>query len=113
KIPEGATLVLIISSSDVIFLMNFSEDKNALLVYLTIGNLLSKTRNKLSAHLTALLALLPVRPKMLGNILYQLIEAILAPLTPIVPVRTEVECADSMVQQCFPYLAAWIADHLE
>ncbi|KAG0633391.1 hypothetical protein HOY80DRAFT_896568 [Tuber brumale] len=126
SLPERATLVLIICSSDVTFLTNFSGDKKAWLIYLTIGNILSKTRNKSSKHASVLLALLPVPPKMLGvasrdsrkrlvnnEILCELIEAIFTPIGEVAEVGIEIECADGKVRQCFPRLAAWIADHLE
>ncbi|KAG0636316.1 hypothetical protein HOY80DRAFT_1089170, partial [Tuber brumale] len=60
SLPEGATLVPITCSSDVMFLTNFFGDKKAWPIYLTIGNILSKTRNKSSKHASVLLALLPV-----------------------------------------------------
>ncbi|KAG0639401.1 hypothetical protein HOY80DRAFT_1074395 [Tuber brumale] len=69
SLPEGATLVPIICSSDVTFLTNFSGDKKAWLIYLIIGE--------------------------------------------VAEVGIEIERADGKVRQCFPHLAAWIADHLE
>ncbi|KAG0644869.1 hypothetical protein HOY80DRAFT_877864 [Tuber brumale] len=126
SLPEGTTLVPIICSSDVAFLTNFSGDKKAWPIYLTIGNILSKTRNKSCKHASVLLALLPVPPKMLGvasrdsrkrlvnnEILCELIEAIFTPIGEVAEVGIEIECADGKVRQCFPRLAAWIADHLE
>ncbi|KAG0640986.1 hypothetical protein HOY80DRAFT_859151, partial [Tuber brumale] len=126
SLPEGATLVPIICSSDVKFLTNISGDKKAWPIYLTIGNILSKTRNKSSKHAIVLLALLPVPSKMLGvasrdsrqrlvnnEILCELIEAIFIPIGEVAEVGIEIECADGKVRQYFPRLAAWIADHLE
>ncbi|KAG0138782.1 hypothetical protein HOY82DRAFT_595293 [Tuber indicum] len=125
-LPDGATLVPIICGSDVTFLTNYSGDKKAWPIYMTIGNILSKTRNKASKHATVLLALLPVHPKMLGvmardahhreinnEILGDLMEAIFAPMVALRDSGIEVECADRKVRLCFPRLAAWIADHLE
>ena len=92
---------------------------------MTIGNILSSTRNKGSKHATVLLVLLPVPLKMLGiaardarqrkinnEILCDLIDAIFAPMVALGNSGLEVECADGKVQLCFPCLAAWIADHL-
>ncbi|KAG0632570.1 hypothetical protein HOY80DRAFT_863978, partial [Tuber brumale] len=119
SLPEGATLVPIICSSDVTFLTNFSGDKKAWPIYLTIGNILSKMRNKSSKHASVLLALLPVPPKMLrvasrdsrqrlvnNEILCELIEAICTPIGEVAEVGIEIECADHKVRQCFPHLAA-------
>src|SRR5688500_14143695 len=58
-------LVPIICSSDVTHLTNFSGDKKAWPIYMSIGNILSRTRNKPSKHATILLSLLPVPAKML------------------------------------------------
>ncbi|KAG0632929.1 hypothetical protein HOY80DRAFT_854248, partial [Tuber brumale] len=126
SLPKGATLVPIICSSDVTFLTNFSGDKKAWPIYLTIGNILSKTRNKSSKHARVLLALLPVPPKMVGvasrdsrqqlvnnEILCELIETIFTPIGEVAEVGIEIECADGKVRQYFPCLATWIADHLE
>ncbi|KAG0132972.1 hypothetical protein HOY82DRAFT_483212, partial [Tuber indicum] len=125
-LPDGATLVPIICASDVTFLTNFSGDKKAWPIYMTIGNILSKTRNKASKHATVLLALLPVLPKMLGvtardanqrqinnEILGDLMEAIFAPMVAQGDSGIKVECADGNVRLYFPHLAVWIADHLE
>ena len=105
--PDGATLVPIICASDVTCLKNFSGDKKAWPIYMTIGNILSSTRNSPSKHATVLLALLPVPPKMLGvaardarqrqvdnEILCELMEAIFAPMAALGNSGIEVECAD-------------------
>ena len=93
---------------------------------MTIGNILSSTRNKESKHATVLLALLPVPLKMLGvaarnarqrkvnnEILCEVMEAIFVPMAALGNSGHEVECADGKVRLCFPLLASWIADHLE
>jgi len=93
---------------------------------MTIGNILSRTRNKPSKHATVLPALLPVPPKMLGvvardawqrhvnnEILYDLMEAIFVPMAARGDSRLEMECADGKIRLCFLRLLAWIADHLE
>ena len=126
RLPDVATLIPIMWASDVTFLMNFWEDKKAWPIYLTIGNILSCTRNKESKHAIVLLALLPVPPKMLGiaardarqryvnnESLCELMEARFAPKVALGNSGLEVECADGKVRLCFPRLVAWIADHLE
>ena len=45
---------------------NFSGDKKAWEIYMTIGNILSRTRNRASKQAAVLLALLSIPPKMLG-----------------------------------------------
>ena len=116
---DGVTLVPIICAWDVTFLTNFSGDKKGWPIYLTIGNILSSTRNKESKHATVLLALLPVTPKMLGveprdaqqrqvnnESLCELMEAILALIIGLGSSGIEVQCAYGKVRLCFPRLMA-------
>ena len=92
---------------------------------MTIGNINSRTRNKPSSMAYILLALLPV-PTKLRNIstgsdenqrrnnreaLHSVIQEILRPLNYEGPIS--MDCADGMRRDCFPILAAWIADHEE
>ena len=110
QFPDGATLVLIICTSNVTFLTNFSGDKKAWPISLTIGNILSRTWNKKSKHATILLVLLPIPPKMLGIaardarprqvnnvILCELVEAIFVPIVALGNSGLEVECANGKV----------------
>lgn len=109
--PDGATLVpIIIYVSDVIFLINFSGDKKAWPIYITIGKILSSTWNKVLKHAKVLLALLPVPPKMLGiaardarqsqinnEIHCELMEAIFVPMVVLENGGLEVKCTDGKV----------------
>ena len=63
-LPPGPTVVPIIGISDQTNLTNFSGDKKAWLVYLTIGNLPSAQRNS-PGSMAVLLTLLLVPPKLL------------------------------------------------
>jgi hypothetical protein len=126
-LPEGATLVPIIGMSDQTHLTNFSGDKKAWPVYLTIGNILSRTRNCPSKMAIMLIALLPVPSKFASSqskvrnaqrmtnseVLESVFSLIFEPLEAITKLGKEMNCADGKVRQCFPVLAAWIADHAE
>ncbi|KAG0641328.1 hypothetical protein HOY80DRAFT_999419 [Tuber brumale] len=114
------------TQEDVTFLTNLSGDKKSWPIYLTIGNIFLQTRNKSLKHASVLLALSPVPSKMLGvasqdsrqrpvknKILSELIEAIFTPTGAVAEVGIEIQCADGQVPQCFPRLAAWIANYLE
>jgi len=48
-----------------------------------------------------------------NKILYDLMEAIFAPMAVQGDSRLEIECADRKIKLCFLHLSAWIADHLE
>jgi hypothetical protein len=113
--------------SDQTHLTNFSGDKKAWPVYLTIGNIRSKTRNSPSKMAVILVALLPVPPKFASKkakirstqritndeILEGVFSLIFEPLEAIAKFGKEMNCSDGMVRQCFLVLAAWIADHVE
>ena len=60
-------MVPIIGLSDQTHLTNLSGDKKAWPVYMTIGNILSHTRNSPAKLPVLLLALLPVLPKLAGE----------------------------------------------
>jgi len=66
-LPPGATVVPIIGLSDQTQLTNFSGDKKAWPVYVTISNILSPTRNSPVKMPLLLVALLPVPPKFTGE----------------------------------------------
>ena len=108
-------------------LTNFSGDKKAWPVYVTIGNILSQTRNSPAKMPILLLALLPVPLKLMGDsgradeaprqtkadALQAVFDLILAPLQEVVQEGTMMDCADGKTRLYFPILAAWIADHAE
>jgi hypothetical protein len=112
--------------SDQTHLTNFSGDKKAWPVYITIGNLTSTRRNKPGSMAVLLLALLPVPPKFAkssaadklqrqinADTLRGVFELIFRPLRDTMAAGVPVDCADGKIRQCFPILSGWIADHME
>lgn len=111
--------------SDQTHLTNFSGDKKAWPVYITIGNLLSARRNSPGSMAVLLLALLPVPPKLSkskadqrqrqinADTLQDVFELIFAPLQDVALAGVPIDCADGKVRRCFPILSAWLADHME
>ena len=120
-----ATVVPIIAISHQMHLTNFSGDKNAWPVYITIGNLPSTRRNRPGSMAFLLLALLPVLPKfakspanklqrqMNADTLQGVFELIFEPLRDTTLEGVSMDCAESKVQRCFPILSGWIADYME
>jgi len=120
-------LVPIIGMSDQTHLTNFSGDKKAWPVYLTIGNILSKTRNSPNKMAIILVALLPVPPKFASKktkarsvqrmtndeVLETVFALIFEPLEAFTKSGKDMNCSDGRVRKCFPVLAAWIVDHAE
>ncbi|KAI6130825.1 hypothetical protein EV401DRAFT_2054208 [Pisolithus croceorrhizus] len=60
KLPEGIIVAPIILSLDKTTLSQFSSDKKAWPVYLTIGNISKDVRQQVAAHVTLLIGYLPV-----------------------------------------------------
>lgn len=123
-LPEGATIVPIICASDTTHLTNFSGDKKAWPIYLTIGNIKSTTRNKPTAMALMLLALLPVPPKLKdcrnsivsaenNAVIHRVLATILGSLVEPGKSGMTMDCADGKQRDCFPILCGWIADHME
>ena len=125
-LPTGATLVPIIGMSDQTHLTNFSGDKKAWPVYITIGNLPSTRRNRPGSLAVLLLALLPVPPKLVGttstnkhqrqinaDTLKGVFDFIFEPIKTPATEGTPIDCADGKIRRCFPILSGWIADHME
>ena len=120
-------MVPIIGLSAQTQLTNFWGDEKAWPVYLTIGNILSQTRNSPAKMPILLLALLPVPPKLTGesapaddaqrqtnaDALRAVFDLVLAPLQEFVQEGTVMDCADGKTRLWFPILSAWIADHAE
>jgi len=125
-LPEGATVVPIIGMSDQTNLTNFTGDKKAWLVYMTIGNLPSTIRNRPGSMAILLLGLLPIPPKLAkssrADKLQRLINAdtlrgvfkhIFAPLNSAAREGAPIDCADGKIRRCFPIMSGCIADHME
>src|SRR5437588_6179725 len=105
-------------------LTNFSGDKKAWPIYLTIGNIKSTTRNKPTTMALILLALLPVPPKLRDSrslivstesnvVIHCVLATILGSLVEPRKSGMILDCADGQRRHCFPVLCGLIADHME
>ncbi|KAJ7909920.1 hypothetical protein B0H13DRAFT_2233000 [Mycena leptocephala] len=91
----------IIIASDKTHLSQFSGDKMAWPVYLTIGNISKDVRRQPSAHATVLIGYLPC------------MSLLLEPLIAAGKEGVEMVCADGFIRLVFPILAAYVADFPE
>ncbi|KAH8144500.1 uncharacterized protein LAJ45_11475 [Morchella importuna] len=125
-LPEGSTVVPIICASDGTHFTNFSGDKNAWPIYLTIGNIKSLVRSKPTGHSLILLGLLPVPPKLGKNslansalrrqsqmALHRALGEIFQSIREYSQEGELIACADGYERLCFPVLSGWIADQPE
>ena len=113
--------------SDETQLTIFSGDEKAWPVYVTIGNILSRTRNSQTKMPILPRPLLPVPPKlshesvsadeierqMNADALLGVFDLILTPLQEIANDGAVMDCVDGKTRLCFPILSAWIANHAE
>jgi len=110
--------------SDQTDLTNFSDDKKAWPVYITLGNLPSGQHNGPLSIAILLLPLLLIPPKLSKSskadqhqtqintdILRDVFELIFAPLQDRKQNGIPIDSADKKVQWCFAILAAWISDY--
>jgi len=118
-------VVPIIRLSDQTQFTNFLGDKKAWPVYVTIANILSRTRNSPVKMPILLVALLVVPPKFSGesartheaqrqtnaDVLRTVFDLVLGPLQQVVQEGMVMDCADGKTGLCFPILSGLNADH--
>ncbi|KAF8597233.1 hypothetical protein BDV93DRAFT_453326, partial [Ceratobasidium sp. AG-I] len=121
---EHGTVISIIISSDETRLTNFSGDKKAHPVYITIGNLPKRLRRRISKRTNVLLGYLPV-PKLdcepdkdkrgyhRRDLFHKCMRAMLLPLSEACENGVEVVCSDGNIRRIFPVLASYVADFPE
>jgi Plavaka transposase len=121
-LPEGATITPIIMASDKTQLSQFSGDKSAWPVYITIGNIPKSVHRKISTHANILLGYIPVsklqcfatqeeRKVQAQRLFHYCMRLILQPLFSAGENGMKMTCSDDAL--VFPILAAYVADFPE
>jgi hypothetical protein len=127
SLDDGDTVVPMIFLSDTTHLTNFSGDKKAWPVYMTIGNLSTTIRMAPSYHGILLIALLPIPIKMRDVPISQynaqkehnrmiqqhVLRHVLGPLMDADRRVFYARCADDYFRYCVASPDAWIADYPE
>ncbi|EGO02497.1 hypothetical protein SERLA73DRAFT_38037, partial [Serpula lacrymans var. lacrymans S7.3] len=101
-LPQGASVAPVIMATDKTQLTQFSGDKSAYPVYLTLGNIPSSIRCKPSQHAYVLIGYLSVNKLM-----------ILEPLIGVGRKGMEVTGGDGAVRKIHPILACYVTDYPE
>ncbi|PPQ92723.1 hypothetical protein CVT25_013764, partial [Psilocybe cyanescens] len=124
-LPLGATVAPVIIATDKTQLTQFSGNKSAYPVYLTIGNIPKATRRKPSKHACVLIAYLSVdkldRSKMndqqhrsrVQRIFHDSMRIVLQPLIDAGQKGVEMVSADGAVRKVHPILTCYVADYPE
>ncbi|KAF8958088.1 hypothetical protein BDZ97DRAFT_1906594 [Flammula alnicola] len=124
-LPKGATLAPVIIATDKTQLTQFSGNKAAYPVYLTIGNIPKATRRKPSKHACVLVAYLSVdkidRSRMneqehrsrVQRVFHESMRIVLEPLINAGNNGIEMTSSDGAVRHVFPILTCYVADYPE
>ncbi|KAG0638796.1 hypothetical protein HOY80DRAFT_869993, partial [Tuber brumale] len=119
-VPQGRTVVPLLFASDKTHLPNLSGDKDAWPVYRWISNIRKDIRRESCKCAWVLVTVLPISLKNpkggeIDRSWHRVIEHILKLITDhdIAGAGYEWDCSDGHVHQCYPVLAAWIADYPE
>lgn len=125
NIKPGATIVPVVIATDKTQLTQFSGNKAAYPVYLTIGNIPKSLRRKPSAHTTILIAYLSVdkidRKRMSDQeqrsrtqrVFHESMRLVLEPLIDAGKKGVEMVSSDGAVRDVFPLLTCYVADYPE
>ena len=118
QLPDSATIVPVIFTSDETYLMNFSGTKSSWLLYMSIKNIQKDVHHTASRWAWILVGFIPVLPKGVTDIdslWYHAIHTMRKPLTEVNISGTgfEWDCGNSFKCTSYPLLAAWIRDYPE
>ena len=124
-LPKGATVAPIIISTDKTQLTQFSGNRSAYPVYMTLGNIPKALRRKPSEHACVLIGYLSVdkvdgagitekkQRALVQQLFHASVKLILKPLEKAGKEGVDVTCGDGKVRKVFPILAAYVADYPE
>ena len=118
EIADGGTIVPLLFASDKTHLTNFSGDKFAWPLYMSIGNISKAIRSERTKKAWVLVALLPIPrkgpdPGEIHDLCHRALDAILHHIKGVTEDGARWACSDGGVRHCYPVICAWLADYQE
>ena len=121
-LPTGSTLIPIILYSDKTKLTPFGGNKSAWPVYMTIGNIKSDVRNRVSSHAWVPIAYLPVikfsdnsdlNGLCVARFYHQCMAIVMRTLLPVEANGVDLIDSGSNIRHCFTRIGVYMADYPE
>ncbi|EIW85319.1 hypothetical protein CONPUDRAFT_26478, partial [Coniophora puteana RWD-64-598 SS2] len=123
RLPTGAVVAPVILTSDKMALSTFSGNKMAWPVYLTLGTISKAVRRQPSKCATVLIGYIPMTKLECFSedvwsqegyrMFYHCMDVILESLRDAGTHGITITCADRVIHQIYPILAAYVANHPE
>ncbi|KAG9052333.1 hypothetical protein FS842_010037 [Serendipita sp. 407] len=122
KLPGGSTIVPVILGSDKTHLTQFTGDKKAWPVYMSVGNICSKARREMASNAWAIIAYIPIvvwdegkeiHGALSSRLFHQCMEVVLKPLATAGITAINIVDSDGNVRNCYPLVASYLADYPE
>ncbi|KAG9054398.1 hypothetical protein FS842_005248 [Serendipita sp. 407] len=122
KLPSGSTVIPIILGSDKTHLTQFTGDKKAWPIYMSVGNISSRARQEAASNAWAVIAYIPIvtwndekeiHGALSSRLFHQCMEMVLKPL--VEAGTTGINLVDSIgnVRRSYPLVASYLADYPE
>ena len=115
-LPAGRSIIPIILAADMTHLTNFSGDKSAWLLYMSIGNICKDVWHTASKCAWILIGFILIPPKGVpdsGPASHHAVNTILGALkeVDIDGHGYQWDCADGFCRRCYPIIAVWIGHY--
>ncbi|KAG8836053.1 hypothetical protein FRB91_000169 [Serendipita sp. 411] len=121
-LPNGATVVPVILGSDKTHLTQFTGDKKAWPLYMSLGNISSKARRGTAMNTWAVIAYIPiitwndekeVHGTLTSRLFHQCVEIVLTSLVEAGKNGVDISDSAGNIRKSYPFVASYLADYPE